>query len=210
MIDSRIMMAAFARGWSLEQIAFAAGCTRQNIQQRIARFEQQHGPIDRDGITTKRTNRGNLRSHKCPVCGTTWWGAPRINGGRSVEHFCSMKCQIQSRRTVSDEDIERAIDLRWAGKPWNSISRKLGHSQQALQNHIWKHLYKIGMLNTETVESIWMRGGKYGWRWLERNTGLVCTESGAVLHKNRRGGNAWGVRQGNRFHENEVSDYWAK
>jgi hypothetical protein len=50
--------------------------------------------------------------------------------------------------------VERAIDMRWSGKPWDSIVSELGHPTISIQARIWKHLYLIGMLDRQTVESI--------------------------------------------------------
>jgi hypothetical protein len=87
-------------------------------------------------------------------------------------------------RILTDSQIVQAIELRWAGKPWFSVKRACKASVQSVQQNIWKYLYRIEMLDLETVHSIWNRPTTYrspGWSWLEKNTGIYVTKYGAQL-----------------------------
>jgi len=87
-------------------------------------------------------------------------------------------------RVLTDRQIAQAIELRWNGKPWFSVARVCKVTVQSTQQNIWKYLYRIGMLDLETVHSIWNRPTTYrspGWSWLEKNTGLYATNFGAQL-----------------------------
>lgn len=190
-----VLVAAFKRGWTLEQIGFAAGVSRQAVEQRLARFERKHGPIER----LRQANRMNnvpTQPWKCAGCGKLQWSPLSRISTAGDQMVCSFRCLMEATRDISDEMIERAIDQRWAGRTWTSIAAELGYCIQAVQTRIWKHLYLIGMLNRETVESIWQDSGHhYAWNWLERNTGLICTETGVRIERSvYRDASAWGVK----------------
>jgi hypothetical protein len=199
-IDIAVIVAAWARGWTLDQIGFAAGVSRERVRQRLEVYENKHGPVMR----FRRPSNINSpsRAWQCPGCGQTFWAdlqSLQRAERRGEQHTCSIKCYVTLYRRVSKEMIERAIDMRWAGRPWGAIVAELGFTQQAIQTRIWGYLYEIGMLNTETVESIWdpQRGGHHhAWNWLERGTGLICTENGARLSAPMYGckKSPWGVR----------------
>jgi hypothetical protein len=193
-VDIKVLVAAWARGWSLEQIAFAASVSHQRVSQRIIRYEDQHGPIERD--RRLGWSWGVKVCWRCRHCATGYWSITSDLRRDDGDMFCSMRCQVEHTRTITDEIIERAIDLRWAGKSWTSIAIELDHPQQSIQARIWKYLYLIGMLDRQTAESIWrtkIDGKRAAWNWLERGTGLICTEDGARLaDKTYRHGHAWG------------------
>lgn len=191
-----VVISAWRRGWSFNQIAFACGVSHQRITQRITAYEKRHGLVPR----TERPapSRAVKFPWRCACCGTIAW-SPRIRLKNAELHFCSVSCNSLHTRILSDEDVESAIYLRWEGNTWTHIGKLLGCPVQTVQLRIWKFLYVTGQLNRGVVESIWVRGHLEqivtpAWNWLELNTGIYCTEHGAE-HGYRRGGQtAWGVK----------------
>lgn len=185
-----VIIAALARGWTLDQVAFASGSSRQNIYDRIRGYESKHGTtVSRD--RNQRPTRTAKRLWHCSYCGKSEWAL--VGKKPFNDAFCSQICSAKFARRVPDDIVEKAIDMRWAGHSWTSISLVVGHNIQTIQARIWKHLYQINSLDMETVTSIWQRGR---WRWIERCTGLIAAETGARLTDPSYGrkGEAWGRR----------------
>ena len=156
--NDAVIVAARARGWTLKQIACAAGVSWQRIEQRIARHERRFGPIE-PIARGERRRRSIAAKHlwKCAACGKSGWAMQKqLHDGR---HFCSSRCRNAFQRRIDDEMIERAIRLRVAGgRSWASIAMELGYPVQSLQARIWKFLYQAGRLDWQTVQSIWGQG----------------------------------------------------
>jgi len=191
-----VVIAAWVRGWSQHQIALAAGVTHQRIQQRIEKFENKYGKIERRG-TSKHNISVSSRSWRCAHCDKLTWSPLGRFTKAGLEMFCCIRCLVDHKRVITDTMIERAIDMRWAGKSWITVAAEIGYCQQTIQSRIWKHLYQIGMLTLDVVESIWKPHGQrhFAWNWLERHTGIICTETGARLdHPIYRPGSPWGSR----------------
>ena len=177
-VSINVVVEAWSRGWSDEQIAFACGVSRQRIAQRISRYEDINGAIVRR--ERKRTVAAKFfwRCAQCKV--GTWSTRTRLTNNEL--HFCSNKCFANYQRCMTDEEIEQAIYLRWEHNSWKHIIGMLGRSQQVIQVNIWKYLYATGQLDLDMVASVWTvdsKSKKFGWRWLELNTGIHCTEHGA-------------------------------
>jgi hypothetical protein len=189
-----VVIAAWVRGWTLEQIAFASGSSHQSIKDRILKYERKHGKQLRE-YKPSYPARGRVGKTlwRCSQCGKSKWAL-----SSKSEAFCSTKCRSDFFRVVSDESIKRAIDMRWAGHSWTSVSFAVSHEIQVIQTRIWKYLYQRGALDMEAVISIWRPDDRYAsWRWIELTTGLIPTETNPRIVKlgyPSRKGSAWGKR----------------
>ena len=192
-----VFAAASARGLTFDQIGFAAGVSRQRAQQRVERYEAKYGRVER-GRQLLNVNTSK-QPWRCKVCGKLQWR----NHKRFGYATCSPACYAArvadfsaSFTKISEDMVEHAIDLRRQGRSWSSVARELGHPIQTIQTRIWKYLYCRGTLTLDVVETIWLRRDNSGasWDWIERNTGLICTKTGARLDKPTYSGrrNAWG------------------
>lgn len=187
-----VLIAAYRRGWTMTQIAFAAGVTHQAISLRIGLYQRRHGIIER--IERPPPSRGVKILWHCANCGAPEWSL-RIRLESGELHFCSKRCQANFARQISDEQVEEAILLRWEGNTWTHVAKLIGYPMQSIQMRIWKYLYATGQLTRSTVTSIWI--GKHqspspSWKWLELATGIYCTESGAELGFRASGRSPWG------------------
>jgi hypothetical protein len=193
-----VFAAASARGWTFDQIGFAASVSRQRAQQRVARYEAKYGWVER-GRRLLNVNTSK-QPWRCEVCGKLQWR----NHTRFGYATCSPTCYAArvadfsaSYTKISEDMVEHAIDLRRQGRSWSSVAQELGHPMQTIQTRIWKYLYRRGTLTLDVVETIWLRRDNSGasWDWIERNTGLICTKTGARLDKPAAYSgrhNAWG------------------
>ena len=185
-VELSCIVAARARGWSITQIAFAAGVTRQAIQHRLWKYERRQGSISvvRERSSAKRRS-GRQTSPKaawrCLHCRKPQWRSTT-----NTNLFCSVRCRGLFERGISDSDIDRIITLRRTDHlTWTAITRKLGCKHyQWLQTRIWIALYERDALTRSTVDAIWTtpslaNGRPWAWNWLERATGIACTEKGA-------------------------------
>jgi transcriptional regulator with XRE-family HTH domain len=186
-----VIVAAFRRGWTLEQIAVAAGISRQAVDQRLQKYEAQHGPISK---VARCHTRNNARiAKRCLQCGRVMWLS--VN---DQQRFCSCSCVGLFARALSDQEIETIIERRRNGHSWAEISRLFKGPTQRIQTRIWIWLFERGRLNRQTVESIWHDPAHHwAYEWLERNTGLACAEHGAnritPTYPGRK--SAWGASQ---------------
>lgn len=182
--------AAKRRGWSLDRIALAAGVTDSRVGQRINRYEAKHGKIP---YARQPGHCGPRYPWKCSYCGKVHWTSEsRATSSPYTTRYCNQICAQLGRSKITKAILEEAITMRWQGRPWFSVARKFQFTLQGIQSALWKYLYVSDSLNMEIVRSIWADGR---WTWLERTTGLVCTEFGARVDKPRYAGdrrNAWG------------------
>jgi hypothetical protein len=192
-----VIIAAWRRGWSYGQIAFASGLSHQRVHQLVTRYEAKNGTVPRIRRPIPRGTEKFL--WRCANCGVAEW-SPRVRISQGEQHFCSAKCSAAYARGVTDQQIEDAIYLRWEGNSWSHIARLIGFPVQTIQMRIWKYLYATGQLNRGVIESIWVaehlqQGRPGAWHWLELNTGIYCTEHGAEYGFRRAGGsNPWGQK----------------
>jgi hypothetical protein len=192
-----VIIAAWRRGWTQDQIAFAAGVSHQAISLRIVRYEKQNGPVSR--IKRSYPNTAVKIPWNCANCGVLEW-SPHIRLAQWEQHFCSCHCMAEYTRVVTDQTVEKAIRLREEDNGWKDIANILGFPVQTIQMRIWKHLYLTGRLNRGVVESIWVKTGTNNrppaWNWLEANTGIYCHEDGPLIARRnyRPGASAWGQR----------------
>lgn len=184
-----VIVAAARRGWSSELIGLAAGVSHQAVRQRLDRYEAQHGKITSERRKTKRCAHNPKHAILCATCGKPIWS------GRTRQEFvyCSGVCQEEAVRQITDDMIETTILLRWSDESWKLVSQQIGFPMQSIQIRIWKYLFDNNMLDSKTVESIWCRGGwhREGYKWLERNTGLIPTENGTLQTTKRNGYSPW-------------------
>jgi hypothetical protein len=191
-----VIISAWRRGWSHNQIAFACGLSNQRINQLITRYEARHGPVPRAERPT--SSQAVKFPWRCAHCNALEWSA-RVRLKHWERHFCSWSCSSAFQRGITDQQVEGAIFLRWQGSSWSHIAKVVGCPHQSIQTRIWKYLYVTGQLNRSVVESIWVgerpdHQCRVGWGWLERNTGLYCTEHGAVHGFCNRGKSPWGTQ----------------
>jgi hypothetical protein len=184
-----VMVAAFRRGWTAEQIAAAAGISHQAVKQRLDKYQSQYGEVVPG--RKKKIRSGPYkprRAVKCAACGKPMW-----TGRKRAEFvYCSGACHEAGVREITNGMVETAILLRWSDETWTLISQQLGYPMQSIQTGIWKYLFNEGKLNSEMVDSIWCRGGwREGYKWLEHNTGLVPTKSGATRGPRPRFRSEW-------------------
>jgi hypothetical protein len=67
-VSTEVIIAAYRRGWFPYQIAFAAGVSRQRIDQRIKRYESKFGSVE----VRRRRPKPRLKAFwRCAVCGKT-------------------------------------------------------------------------------------------------------------------------------------------
>jgi hypothetical protein len=100
---------------------------------------------------------------------------------------------------MTDQQVEDAIFMRREGSTWAHIAKITGRPQQTIQQRIWKYLYVTGQLNRGVIHSIWIEGhseqhAPASWGWLERKTGIYCTENGTEHGFRIDGGSTWGKR----------------
>jgi hypothetical protein len=200
--DLKVLVAAFRRRWTISQIAFAAGMTRQRVEQRLRNYERQFGKIEQRQNGPKLSRDNHLRTFwQCAVCGkfdlSKSWNIRRRLRQRAL--FCSFTCLAEFEKQLPIEAIERAIDLRWQGKSWQSVARILKVKfYQQIQVRIFKHLMDVGLLDFKTVTSIWGHPGdpghKVSWAWIERNLGVYVTETGWRAGPRNSNFSAWGEK----------------
>lgn len=187
----RVIVAARRRGWTTEQIAFAAGVTDVAINLRLRKYETRQGAII-PHKPPKRTPRRIKVSTPCAYCGQPV-GWRRVN---ETIAYCGALCQEAASRAITDAMVETAISQRLSGATWTLVRQLIGFPVQSIQARMWKYLFVHGALNRETVDQLWLRGTRgrrAGYAWLEKNTGLIPVEGGTRLgtKAHRKGAPAW-------------------
>lgn len=171
-----VVIAAYQRGWSLKKIALAADVSWQAIQQTLAK---NHVPRHRPalGLAKQHTSR-------CDTCGSVF-----LRGQRRKDRafrFCSQLCANDSRKTISDDDVRLAIQMRFSNQTWTGIARALkAASLQRVQRRIWHRLFLDRMLTPDIVDRIWrpvpgIWQNDYSVAHVERHTGIMPSKTGGI------------------------------
>jgi hypothetical protein len=156
----QLFVAARQRGWTLEQIGFAAGVTRERVRQVLAKYAYVPHRINlakRPKITYSRT---------CLHCKKVEW----VELSASKQKFCSKKCHAVHTRKTTYAGILEVIDLRLKHHTWSDIQRTTGRSYQAHVMNTWWLLYDYRLLVIDIINKL------YSKRCIEfqiRATGLV-------------------------------------
>ena len=163
-----VFIAARKRGWSLDEIAFAAGISRERVRQILAKA---------DVVGTIRLKHRNSHQMKrwrtCVRCGKT----ELVDVTQAKLKFCGKKCySLSVRKGGGRMGTLAAIEQRLTGAQWTEIQRTAGVSYQTLSLCTWWLLVEYGMLTYEIVEQIFSpRMAEY----LFRSTGENPTHAGA-------------------------------
>ncbi len=167
-LDISIIVEARRRGVPLRTLAAQLDCSYQAVASRIKYYERRTG--DTVTVHAKPPHRGRVAS-VCKWCGRTKWCPPHL-----VTKFCSRHCFHDSTRTLSHDDIMRAIEVRQSGSTWTGVGKLFNMSQQAIQGRIWRHLRATGLLSRANVNRIWRPATHLfrrepSWRWLANKFG---------------------------------------
>jgi hypothetical protein len=176
-VDIEVVLAALRRGWTTAEVALAAGVSHQSVTDRIARYEKRFEPVERVNGQFTQCNTGQRQPWRCAYCNKLQWSAPS-----RVQQFCSLNCSTLAphEQSFTGQTIERAIGMRRDSETWAAVARALRTSQQRIQRCIWKYLALRDELTLANVKVIWQQTSdtRPSWKWLERNTGIICTENG--------------------------------
>lgn len=155
------MIAARNRGWTLEQIGFAAGITRERTRQLLAR----HG-VYISGNRKKRIEGRGLVAIKCPGCGKIEWK----HKNKNTNKYCSSQCRSVSNRKLTWAMIAQAIEWRLEGEGWYTIGYALGVSYPYLLQAVWYCLLDYNLLALNTVKLL----------FTQRSAGYTLRATGIV------------------------------
>jgi hypothetical protein len=167
-IDILVIIAARRRGVPLRVIASQLGCSFQAVSYRIKAYERRTGQQVR--IRAKPDYRARVAS-VCEQCGRTIWRAPHL-----VSRYCSTRCYHISTRSLSHEELMRAIETRQSGSTWTHVGNLFDTPFQTIQKRIWLYLMEADLLTRANVNRIWRPATHLfhrdpSWRWLANKYG---------------------------------------
>lgn len=169
----RAMRAARNRGWTLSQIAFAAGVSPQRVAQILGRLNNR--------IVPPRNKARRLRV--CVGCGKMLKVLPRIDDENQGSNSCSVRCSSRGRRLMTEKQLMRALDLRAQGWTWKEISRVVPFDMQDIIVRAWRLLAEKESLTVRILSEIHRsRGRRHSavtkWESYARATGLMPRDGG--------------------------------
>lgn len=169
---ARVVLEARRRRISTVLIAAALGVSHQAVVHILHR----HGI--KAGGSLRKSNIHVRQGHKmftCKYCGKKEWR--RTSDLKNNAGYCSVKCSGLDSRSMTEEQINKAIDMRLEGHSWNSLGKLFKVPYQTIQKRIWFYLYGCGLLKRNLVQSIWdpgisvfRHGGR--WKWITNSTGI--------------------------------------
>jgi hypothetical protein len=127
------IVAQYRAGATLARLGTAHGVSTERIRQIIMRHEQ---------LTGERVPRGKV-TWSCGGCGREELRT-RFKAKAKLCDDYLRRAPRPSIRTITQADVDAAIELRQSGHTWRQIEERLRHSYQALQQRIWQRPARRG------------------------------------------------------------------